>query len=207
MIFLGPSLFGLQINDSNPNFQSVNKKRVHHETYKRFWKNLPSNFTKKFIFQNKKFTSPFSLHLFYKSKNAYTIGSLWNYDPFKQYSFITPIKFPGRSLMVSRETLFSIDSAHIDLDCNAITNAQPYRHLSKVYDHPLLNRALKIQNVFASQHYSESELLFLTAESVAFVSENQYCNANSQCQFSISFLCSSYFFCKSLWKQFWNWTC
>ena len=83
----------LHIDDSNLNFQSVNKKRVDHETYKRFWDNLPHNFTGKFIFQYRKFTSPFSFHLFYKLKSAYTIGSQRNYDPLKQYFLFTTKSF------------------------------------------------------------------------------------------------------------------
>ena len=43
----------LHTDDSNPNFQSVNQKRVHQETYKRFWDTLPPNFTEKIVFQKK----------------------------------------------------------------------------------------------------------------------------------------------------------
>ena len=58
-------VFDLHFDDSNPNFQSVKKKRVKYETYKRFWNNFPPKFTKTFIFEKLKFIFPFSLHLFY----------------------------------------------------------------------------------------------------------------------------------------------
>ena len=77
MIFLKHSVFDLHIDDSNPNFQSVNKKRVHHETYKHFWQNHPPNFTKK-SFSKKKFHLSIFVHLFYNLINAYTIDSLRN---------------------------------------------------------------------------------------------------------------------------------
>ena len=43
--------------------------------------------------------------------------------------------------------------------------------MSKVFDHPLDDEALKIHLLFASQHYSYSELLFLIAQSVPFNSK------------------------------------
>ena len=47
MNFLRPSVFDLQTDDLNPNFQPVNKKRVNHKTNNCFWDNLPPNLTKK----------------------------------------------------------------------------------------------------------------------------------------------------------------
>ena len=52
MNFLRPSVFHLQTDDSNPNFQSVKEKRVYHERDKCLWEKLPPNFTKKIQFSN-----------------------------------------------------------------------------------------------------------------------------------------------------------
>ena len=38
-----------------------------------------------FIFQNHKFTSPFSYHSHYSSNHPYTIGTIRKYEPVKQY--------------------------------------------------------------------------------------------------------------------------
>ena len=114
---------------SKPNFQTVNKKRVHRETYKRFWDNFPPNFTKKFIFQNRKIISPFTLHLFYILKTANTIGSLRNYGPWKHYHLFTPQNFPGGPLTIPRECILSTDSAHTDLDCTLTTVAECRVHV------------------------------------------------------------------------------
>ena len=112
--------------------------------YKRFWDNCPPNFTKNFIFQNGTFTSPFSLHLFYNFKTAYTIGWLRNYDPFKQHHLFTPQKVPERTLIIPQECLISTDSAHIDPDCIPSTVSQQNPHSSKVFDHPLNDKAKNI---------------------------------------------------------------
>ena len=45
-IFIRSSVFDSHTNDSNPNFQNVNKKVVRHETYKNFWNTLPANLKK-----------------------------------------------------------------------------------------------------------------------------------------------------------------
>ena len=41
-------------------------------------------------------------------------------------------------------------------------------HLSKILDHPLNDKALKIYNTLALPHYYYAEFLFLTAQSIAF---------------------------------------
>ena len=46
--------------------------------------------------------------------------------------------------------------------------------MSKVLDQPLKVRSLKIYDTVTSQHSSDSELFFLTAQSAAFTSKKQY---------------------------------
>ena len=70
MKFVRPSVFNSQTDDSIPISQSLNQKRVHQETYKRFWDNRPLNFKKIFIFRNGKFISPFSRNFVPKSENC-----------------------------------------------------------------------------------------------------------------------------------------
>ena len=108
MNFLRPSVFDLQTVDSNKNFQSVNEERVRHEIYKCLWKKISSNFTKNFIFQNRNFTCPFSLHLFYHLKTDYTFVSLRSCDPLKQYSLVTLRIFPDTPLIIPQNDLFPL---------------------------------------------------------------------------------------------------
>ena len=48
--FPPPSVFDFCTDHWNPNFQYVIEKRAHHETYKRFWGNLPRNSQQKSYF-------------------------------------------------------------------------------------------------------------------------------------------------------------
>ena len=50
----------------------------------------------------------------------------------------------------------------------------PQPHLLKIFDHPLIDKTLKRHNILASQHFTHSELLFLTEQSTNFVSMKQY---------------------------------
>ena len=171
---LRPSVFDLHTDDSNSNFHSANKKRVHHETYKRFWEINPiSSANNNYIFQNRKFTSPFSFHLSYHIKPEFTKGSLRNYDPIKQYYLFTPKINPDRPILIPQECLNSSDSLHIDQEKIPHKVSHPYPHLTKVFDHPLNDKASKY-NVLASQDYTHNELIFLTAQSIAFISKKQY---------------------------------
>ena len=88
--FSGPFVFGLHTVALNTKFQAVDEKPVHHDIYKRFWDDLHPNFTKNSIFENRKFTSQFSLHLFSNLKTAFTIGPLRINDPLIEYYSFTP---------------------------------------------------------------------------------------------------------------------
>ena len=52
------------------------------------------------------------------------------------------------------------------------TVTQPYPHLSKIFHHTLNDKALKIYNTLASQHYTYSNILFLTSQSAVFISKS-----------------------------------
>ena len=84
MNFLRPSVFVFHTDDSNLKFQPMNKRCVHHETYKRIWDNLIPNFAKHFFSKIENFSCQFSLRLLYNVKPEYTVGSLRCYDPLKQ---------------------------------------------------------------------------------------------------------------------------
>ena len=62
MNFVRKTVSGLHTDDSNPKFQSTDKKGVHHETYKGFREKRPTSFTKEITSFKKE-----SLHFFYQS--------------------------------------------------------------------------------------------------------------------------------------------
>ena len=133
----------------SPSFQSVNKKRVHHETYRLFWGNLPLKLQKKEIFP-KNVDLQISSRFSYNLKLARIIGSLQIYDPLKQSTF-SPRNVPQRTLIFSHDCHFSAESALLDPDCNATTITQAYPIFSKVLDNPLKKKALKRNKTFATQ--------------------------------------------------------
>ena len=80
-----------------------------------------------------------------------------------------PQIFPDKPPIIPQECPISTYSAHSDPDCFPNTVAQPYPHLSKVFGHPLIDKALKLYSFLNLKHYSYSEFLFLTVQSVALI--------------------------------------
>ena len=77
-------------------------KKLYHQTYYFFREQKhPQNF----IFQKHKCTSPFTYHSHYSSNHLYTIGTISNYDPAKQYYFLPTNHEPTRPLFVPQEAL------------------------------------------------------------------------------------------------------
>ena len=76
------------------------------------------------------------------------IRILWNNSKYLRQNF------PDRPLIFPHENPISTVSAHIDPDCIPTSVAQPYPHLSKVFDQPLNDQAPKIFETLASQLYS-----------------------------------------------------
>ena len=100
----------------------------------------------------------------------------------KLYHLFTPQSIPDRPLTIPEECVFSTDSAHSFPDCIPTTVAQRKPFLSKVFNHQLKDKALKIFNTLDSLHYSNIKLLFLT-QSAPSIPKKQYqlnTNANSQ---------------------------
>ena len=58
-----------------------------------------------FIFQNHRFTFPFSHHAHYSVNHFFAIGTIRNYDPVKQYYTLSPYNDPTRPRFVSQEAL------------------------------------------------------------------------------------------------------
>ena len=90
--------------NTNPNdiTTAPSVKKLHHQTYQLFSEQKhPQNF----IFQNHTFTSPFSYHNHYALNHHYTIGTIRNYDPVKQYYILTTYHDPTRLIFVPLEAL------------------------------------------------------------------------------------------------------
>ena len=81
--------------NTNPNdiTTTPSVKKLHHQTYQPF---LEQKHPQNFIFQNHKFTSPFSYHSHYSLNRLFTIGTIRNYDPVKQYFILSSYHDPTR---------------------------------------------------------------------------------------------------------------
>ena len=90
--------------NTNPNDITTTPavKKLHHQTYQLF---LEQKHPQNFIFQNHKFTSPFSYHTHYSLNHLFTIGTIRNYDPVKQYYILTTYHDPTRLSFVPQEAL------------------------------------------------------------------------------------------------------
>ena len=200
MIFLRLSLFDFHTDDSNTNLQSVKKNvslKIH--TYV-FGITFLSISQKNFIFENIKFTSPFSIPLFSKLKTAKTIGSLRNYDPLKQYHLF--FTYPNKSFLIDlwsshRSLLFPV-TLHV--------------LILTAFHSQLLNRIHKFRKFLTTDLKINlwKYFILLSAPLVAYwtpFSDNSIswflCKSKIdifKLQISIFFLRSSYLFCISFRK-------
>ena len=134
MNFLRTSVFDIHTDDWKTSFQSV-KKRVHHDLYKLFWDNFPPSFRKNFIFQNRKISPPFSLHLFCNLKPA-----IYNWLDARFWFFFIPKKFQIDLWSIHKNVLFPL-TLHIFFLLVFQTQLLN-RIFSKVIDNPLNDKAL-----------------------------------------------------------------
>ena len=206
MNFLRRSPFDLHTDGLNPTFQSVIRIRVHLETLKNFRDNLPPNFTKKIHLLKEKVHLFIFTSFFLKFENClynWLAAKLWS---FETILLITSKPNPDRNLINPQDCFISTDSAHVDLDSTPSTVTQPYPDLSKVSEHLLKDKDLKLYNNLGWQHYPWKEILLLTAQSDAFLSKKQNRhNANTNYQIaSYAQITSS---AKIHGKKFRNWKC
>ena len=130
-----------------------------------------------------------------------------NFDPLKQYNLFTPNILPDRPLILLQKCPISIDSAHIDTDCIPNTVFRPYLHLSKIFGHPLIDKALKLYTTLASQELSYSDLLFLTAQTATSNSKKKQNRSQSNTNSQSVFYAQLNSYAKVEENLFWNWTC
>ena len=121
--------------NTNPNdiTTTPSVKKLHHQTYQLF---LEQKHPQNFIFQNHKVTSPFSYHSHYSLNHLFTIGTIRNYDPVKQYFLLSSYHDPTRPLFVPQEALNVNDDFLLP---NHIPNAVPnfFPKMNKLVETPL----------------------------------------------------------------------
>ena len=113
-------IFQLSFNFLNPtpkdvqnNYYRVHEtKLVHNLIYYTFLPDKNKNTTKSYIHINDQLTSPYFLNYGYRLKWEYTIGTLRNFDPVKNYYIFQPKEAPERPLIVPIEALEPCEEYH-----------------------------------------------------------------------------------------------
>ena len=118
--FLRISVLDPNIDDWNQNVQSVNKKPVHHEAFRRFSDNFLPHCTSFSFF--KKESSSTVIHFIYSLFGNLHVQKvlLRNYDPQDQNYSYTRKKLLIDFWPISRTSSFVFDSAQIDPHCISI---------------------------------------------------------------------------------------
>ena len=88
------------------------KKLIHNLIYYTFLRDKNMNTTKSYIHINDQLTSPYFLNYGYKLKWNYTIGTLPNFDPIKNYYIFQSKEAPERPLIAPIEALEPCEEYH-----------------------------------------------------------------------------------------------
>ena len=161
--FLKPTHHDLKFNP-NDITTTLSVKKLH-QTYQLF---LEQKHPQNFLFQNHKFTSPFSYHSHYSLNHLFTIGTIRNYDPGKQYFNLSSYHDPTRPLFVPQEALNVNDDfllpTHIP---NAVPNFLP--KMTKLVETPLGDHSRSLNTALIHKHYSLAQLNFIIAKLSSFI--------------------------------------
>ena len=139
--------------NTNPNdiTTTPSVKIFHHQLF------LEQKHPQNFNFQNHKFTSPFSYHSHYSLNHLFTIGTIRNYDPVKQYFVLSSYHYPTRPLFVTQEAL------NVDDDFLLPTHIPKFffPKMNKLVETPLDDHSRSLYTALVRKHYSLAQLNFL----------------------------------------------
>ena len=123
-------IFQLSFNLLNPtpkdvqsnNYRVHETKLIHNLIYYTFLRDKQHTASKSFIHINDQLTSPYFLNYSYRIKWSYTIGTLRNFDPIKNYYVFQSKDEPERPLMVPLEALEPCEEYHVYHLTGSVTN-------------------------------------------------------------------------------------
>ena len=97
----------------NNNYRVHETKLIHNLLYYTFLRDKNDNTSRSYIHINDQLTSPYFLNYGYRLKWEYTLGTLRNFDPIKNYYIFQPKDAPERPLMVPLEALEPCEEYHV----------------------------------------------------------------------------------------------
>ena len=133
--FLHPTPKDVQSN----NYRVHETKLIHNLIYYTFLRDKQHTESKSYVHINDQLTSPYFLNYSYKLKWEYTIGTLRNFDPIKNYYVFQPKDAPERPLMVPLEAIEPCEEYHVyhltgSVTNKAITNRLNFNNKRKIPD-------------------------------------------------------------------------
>ena len=133
--FLHPTPKDVQSN----NYRVHETKLIHNLIYYTFLRDKQHTESKSYVHINDQLTSPYFLNYSYKLKWNYTIGTLRNFDPIKNYYVFQPKDAPERPLMVPLESIEPCEEYHVyhltgSVTNRAITNRLNFNNERKIPD-------------------------------------------------------------------------
>ena len=133
--FLHPTPKDVQSN----NYRVHETKLIHNLIYYTFLRDKQHTESKSYVHINDQLTSPYFLNYSYKLKWDYTIGTLRNFDPIKNYYVFQPKDAPERPLMVPLEAIEPCEEYHVyhltgSVTNKAITNRINFNNERKIPD-------------------------------------------------------------------------
>ena len=133
--FLHPTPKDVQSN----NYRVHETKLIHNLIYYTFLRDKQHTESKSYVHINDQLTSPYFLNYSYKLKWNYTIGTLRNFDPIKNYYVFQPKDAPERPLMVPLEAIEPCEEYHVyhltgSVTNKAITNRLNFNNERKIPD-------------------------------------------------------------------------
>ena len=106
----------------NNNYRLHETKLIHNLIYYTFLRDKSNNTSRSYIHINDQLTSPYFLNYGYRLKWEYTMGTLRNFDPIKNYYIFQPKDTPERPLMVPLEALEPCEEYHVYHIEGSVTN-------------------------------------------------------------------------------------
>ena len=133
--FLHPTPKDVQSN----NYRVHETKLIHNLIYYTFLRDKQHTESKSYVHINDQLTSPYFLNYSHKLKWNYTIGTLRNFDPIKNYYVFQPKDAPERPLMVTLEAIEPCEEYHVyhltgSVTNKAITNRLNFNNERKIPD-------------------------------------------------------------------------
>ena len=121
----------------NNNYRVHETKLIHNLIYYTFLRDKKHTTSKSFVHINDQLTSPYFLKYGYKLKWEYTLGTLRNFDPIKNYYVFQPKDAPERPLIVPLEALEPCEEYHVyhlegSVSNRAITNRINFNNERKI---------------------------------------------------------------------------